>query len=209
MTDFTFRERLVLLPQAPFTREQRAHLREIQKNSNKTKNNVALLFEPAPRTLFFPLSSVVLLLLASRSRRGDVFDDSRAVQSRREQDKKSSDFKGEVRHRLRDALHERRGEIARGENRAGKVRSLFFLVRCSDLPFRFWCLSFVVVVVLLSFFFFRVLREIREMEFLNGGKGTALLRADRGTICFRTLADERPYLYSLRVFLPRRQKTGD
>ena len=138
MTGFTFRERLVL-PQAPFTRE-RAHLREIQKNSNKTKNNVALLFEPAPRTLFFPLSSVVLLLLASRSRRGDIFDDIRAVQSRREQDKKSSDFKGEVRHRLRDALHERRGEIARGENRAGKVRSLFFVVRCSDLPFPFRCL---------------------------------------------------------------------
>jgi hypothetical protein len=92
---------------------------------------------------------------------------------------------------LRDALHERRGEIARGENRAGKVRSLFFC--CSLLGSSFSFLVFVFVVdVLLSFFLFRVLREIREMEFLNGGKGTALLRADRGTICFRTLADERP-----------------
>jgi len=84
----------------------------------------------------------------------------------------------------------------------------FFLLFAARI-FLFLFVVFVVVVVLLSFFFFRVLREIREMEFLNGGKGTALLRADRGTICFRTLADERPYLYSLRVFLPRRQKTGD
>jgi len=84
----------------------------------------------------------------------------------------------------------------------------FFLLFAARI-FLFLFVVFVVVVVLLSFFFFRVLREIREIEFLNGGKGTALLRADRGTICFRTLADERPYLYSLRVFLPRRQKTGD
>lgn len=75
--------------------------------------------------------------------------------------------------------------------------------------FLFVFVVFVVVDVLLSFFLFRVLREIREIEFLNGGKGTALLRADRGTICFRRLADERPCVYSLRIFLPRRQKTGD
>lgn len=146
MTGFTFRERLVLPTQAPLhTRARTA----------STKNNVvALLFEqppPARISLFFPLSSVVLLLLASRSRRGDIFDDIRAVQSRREQDKKSSDFKGEVRHRLRDALHERRGEIARGENRAGKVRSLFFLFAARIFLFVFGVCVFVVVVVL-SFF---------------------------------------------------------
>ena len=97
----------------------------------------------------------------------------RAVQtSRREQDKKSSDFKGEVRHRLRDALHERRGEIARGENRAGKVRSLSFSL--SDLSFFLFVVVFVFVVVdvvlLLSFFLFR---EIRDRVLMNGGKGTA------------------------------------
>ena len=141
MTGFTFRERLVLPTQAPLhTRARTA----------STKNNVvALLFEqppPARISLFFPLSSVVLLLLASRSRRGDIFDDGR-----REQDKKSSDFKGEVRRRLRDALHERRGEIARGENRAGKVRSLFFLFAARIFLFVFGVCVFVVVVVL-SFF---------------------------------------------------------
>ena len=97
----------------------------------------------------------------------------RAVQtSRREQDKKSSDFKGEVRHRLRDALHERRGEIARGENRAGKVRVAFFLLALGSFFFLF-VVVFVFVVVLLSFFIsFFLFREIPAIEFLNGGKGT-------------------------------------
>ena len=160
-------------PKAPFHYSSRT-TRERTKRTATTekKHNVALLLEPPARTLFVSLS--VLLLLASRSRRGDIFDDMRAVQtSRREQDKKSSDFKGEVRHRLRDALHERRGEIARGENRAGKVRRFFssrsrrsfFFPFCRGVCLRRRCSFFLSFF--LSFSFVR-----SAIEFLSGGKGT-------------------------------------
>ena len=91
-----------------------------------------------------------------------------------------------------------------------KCVSLFFF-SLSDLSFSFllWCLSSLsLLFFFLSFFLFR---EIRDRVFERRKRHHALLlRADHlGTICFRTLADERPCLYSSRIFLPRRQKTGD
>lgn len=86
----------------------------------------------------------------------------------------------------------------------------FFSFSLSDLSFFLFVVVFVfvvvVVVLLLSFFLFR---EIRDRVFERRKRHRALLRADRGTICFRTLADERPLLFFCFIYLPRRQKTGD
>lgn len=87
-----------------------------------------------------------------------------------------------------------------------KCVAFFFLARGSFFSFLSGRFVFVVVVVVLSFFLFR---EIRDRVFERRKRHRALLRADLGTICFRTLADERPLLFFCSIYLPRRQKTGD
>lgn len=90
-----------------------------------------------------------------------------------------------------------------------KCVAFFFSLGDLSFPFCRGVLSSSSSSSLFFFLSFFLFREIRDRVFERRKRHHALLRADLGTICFRTLADERPLLFFCSIYLPRRQKTGD